>query len=295
MTPRHAVNAFLLLAALSLASPVTAKEPPAKDDKPKPEKDISEEEMQARRAAEKLVNGIEVEVFRDDNWVKVNRIEKPLLFFTDDTRGHARGSLWAWGDKGRPVATFELYQNGKNFERWITDFCNTSGGKLRASRDGAPWWLENASAVSVKDVPNAPAPAAEAPQRQRELKLLSQKFAGHEIWDPNNTRYDLRRIERPVLTYRDEEHGLLEGGLFIFGNGTNPEIMLFVEARVDPRDKTKAIWQCLAGRSGYAEMHLEYDGKEVFDAPRKNSATVGPEQPYFHDRLSAKPVVAPKK
>jgi hypothetical protein len=298
MTRANFFKTFLLITMLSIVSTAAAAaQEPAKDaPKPNPDKEaLSEEEKENRRAAEQLVSGIEIEVFSDDKWVKVNRIERPLLFFADDTRGITRGSVWAWGDKGRPVATLELFQGGKNYERWYTDFCNTSGGKLRASRDGQPWWLENQSAVEVKDVPQAPAPAAEAPQRQRQLKLLSQKFTGYELWDPNNTRYDLRRIERPVHTYRDEEHGLLEGGLFIIANGTNPEIMLFVEARVGPKDKTKAAWHFSAGRSAYAELHVEYDGKEVFDSPRKNGSTSGPDQPYFKDVLYTKPAAVPKK
>jgi hypothetical protein len=60
----------------------------------------------------------------------------------------------------------------------------------------------------------------------------------------------------------------LEGGLFTLANGTNPEILLFVEARVDPNDKSKTAWQFTVGRLAHAELHLEYDGKEVFNAPR---------------------------
>jgi hypothetical protein len=272
-------------------------QPPPEGARPKPEKEaaVSEEEMANRRAAEQLVNTIEIEIFSDDKWTKVKRIEKALLFFGDNTRGIARGSFWAWGDQGRPVATLELFQGGKNYERWFTDLCNTSGGKIRASRNGAPWWLENESAVVIKEIPQAPAPAAEAPQRQLQLKLLSQKFTGHEIWDPNDSRYELRRLERPLHTYRDEENGLLEGGLFILANGTNPEIVLLVEARTDPKNKSKAVWQCLAGRSAYAELHLEYDRKEVFDAPRTDGSKAGPDQPYFHDRVYTKPAANPEK
>src|SRR5205085_1769530 len=114
---------------------------------------------------------------------------------------------------------------------------------LRARRGGEPWWRENDSAAELKDVPGAPAPAADAAGRQRQMKLLAQKFTGHQFWDPDNSRYELRRLERPLHTYRDEAGGLLEGGLFALANGTNPEIMLFVEARADPKDKSKAVWQ----------------------------------------------------
>jgi hypothetical protein len=285
--------AIAMLSLVSTALPAVAQSPPKEG--PKPDKEaLAEAEKESRRAAEKLVSGIEVEIFSDDKWTKVKRVEKPLLLFGDDTREIAGGSVWAWGDQGRPVAMLELYKDGIR-KRWDYGITNTSGGKIRASYAGKPWWLENESIAVLKDVPQAPTPAAEAPQRQRQLKLLAQKFTGYELWDPNKTRYDLRRIERAVHTYRDEEHGLLEGGVFILANGTNPEIVFFVEARTDPKDKSKAIWQCAFGRSGFAEMHLEYDGKELFNAPRANGHN-GPRKPFLVGGLAAlEPDPEPRK
>jgi hypothetical protein len=112
------------------------------------------------------------------------------------------------------------------------------------------------------------------------MKLLAQKFTGHQFWDPNNSRYELRRLERPLHSYRDEAGGILEGGLFTLANGTNPEILFFVEARVDPHDKTKTTWQFAVGRLAHAELHMEYDGKEIFNAPRGNEVS-GPNKPYW--------------
>jgi hypothetical protein len=294
---RLSFRTFLMIATLSILSAAlsaAAQEPPAKDAKAKPEKEagLSEEVKATRLAEEKLVSRIEVETQTDDDkWTKVKRIEKPLLYFTEDTDIRWVGSLWAWGDQGRPVAVLELYQN--NGGRWNFGIFNTSGGKVRASRDGNPWWSENQSDVIVTDIQRAPAPAAEAPQRQRQLKLLAQKFTGHEV-RPNNSRFELRRLERPVQTYRDADHGLLEGGLFIFAYGTNPELLLFVEARADPKDKSKAVWQFLVGRATSMALHLESDGKEVFACPNARGLN-GPKKPYWIGGFPVESNADPKK
>ena len=136
--------------------------------------------------------------------------------------------------------------------------------------------------------------AAEAPQRQRQLKQLAGKFTGHEFWDPNNSRYELRRLERPLHTYRDEENGILDGALYTLANGTNPEVMLFVEARVNPKEKTKSAWQFAVGRSSHAEWHLLYDDKEVLESPRGDRLS-GWDKPYWLGTLSADPKPDPKK
>jgi hypothetical protein len=218
--------------------------------------------------------------------LKVKRLEQPLLLYTDDTRYNDRGSLWAWCDKGRPLALFEMFQRPDNRAIWTVGITNTSGRRLRASRLGAPWWLENDSALTFKDIPSAPPVGADPTVRQRQVKLLAQKFTAYEIYNPNNTRYDLRRLERPLYTYRDASGGIVEGGLFCFANGTNPEIMLFIEARRDRNGKTSPVWQYGVDRTSHAELHVEHDGKEVFTAPRGISVA-GPDKPYWSSKLNS--------
>jgi hypothetical protein len=249
---------------------------------------------EVRRVTEKVVREIEIELRSDDKWTKIERIEEPLLFYGEPTRDNDRGSVWGWGRKGRPAALLELWQNPEQRAIWRFAICNTSGGKLRARHAGAPWWGENDSAVELKDIPGAPAPAAEAALRQRRVKLLAEKFAGHEFWDPGNTRYELRLLKRPLRTYRDEANGVLEGGLFTLANGTNPEIMFFVEARVDSKNNAKSVWQYTVGRLAHAELHLEYNGKEVFEAPRGWGVS-GANQPYWLGQLPAAIDADPEK
>jgi hypothetical protein len=272
---RIPTRAGLAVAALAvgLAAAVAA-------DPPKPDAD-----EEHRRVAEKVVNAIEVEVYVADKWAKAKRIEKPLLYYGDPTRENDRGSVWAWGDKGRPAALVELYQNVNDRTKWVYALCNTSGGKLRASINGREWWKENASASELKDVPGAPAPTNDAAGRQRQLKLLAQKFTGHEFWDPNNSRFELRRLDRPLHTYRDEGTGILDGALYALANGTNPEIVLFVEARAGSAD-AKPVWQFAVGRLAHAELHLTYDNKEVFEAPRGDKLS-GADKPYWLGFITA--------
>jgi hypothetical protein len=281
----HLVGIALLLASGASWGYPQNPPPDGKKDQPEKETPATDAEKETRRVSEQLISGIDLEILTDDKWIKVKRIEKPLLLYGDYTRENDRGSLWGWGEKGRPVALLELFQDTSNRTKWIFCISNTSGRTLRATRGGVPWWKENDSDVELKSLPQAPTPAADAMQRQRQVRLLAQKFSGHEFWNPNNSRYELRRIERPLYTYRDEASGVLEGALFTFANGTNPEIMLFVEARVDPKDKSQASWHYVVGRSSDAELRLEYSGNEVFKAPRSDLPS-DPEKPYWGGKLN---------
>jgi hypothetical protein len=280
LTPFARFRLVLLLVSVlvpgAVGWPVRADDPPPKKE---PEKQPEPDE-QYQREAEGVAAQIEVEHLVGEKWVKVQRIEKPLLYYGDATRENDRGSVWGWGETSRPVAVLELFQNANDRDNWVYTICNTSGGKVRARRGGEAWWRENESATVLTDVPGAAAPAPEAPARQRQLKQLAGKFTGHQFWDPNNTRYELRRLERPLRTYKDEDAGILDGALYTLANGTNPEILLFIEARVNPKDKSKPVWQYAVGRTSHAELHLEYDTKEVFTSPRADKLS-GWDKPYW--------------
>lgn len=265
-------------AALSVAALLTglagAEDPPKKVD---PDDEIH------HKAAEKVVAALEVEAPAGEKWEKVKRHEKPLLYYGDPTREHDRGSVWAWGDKGRPAVLMELFQDTSDRDLWVFVLCNTSGGKVRASVNGREWWKENESAAELKDIPGAPEPAADAVGRQRQLKALAGKFTGHEFWDPNNSRFELRRLDRPLHSYRDDS--VLDGALYTLANGTNPELMLFIEARAG-KEGAKPTWQFTTGRLAHAELHLLYDGKAVFEAPRGTRIS-GSNKPYWLGFMAA--------
>src|SRR5262245_53619373 len=114
-------SAGVLLAALMIASTTVADPPKAED---KNEKGALADE-QHRRDAEQVVGAIEIERLDGEKWVKAKRLEKPLLYYGDATRKNDRGSVWAWGDKGRPVAVLELYRGANEQNKWACAICNT--------------------------------------------------------------------------------------------------------------------------------------------------------------------------
>lgn len=242
---------------------------------------------EVRKAAEQLVDSLELESLQGETWVKVKRIDRPLLFYTDPTRGDDRGFLFGWGDKGRPLAVVEMFQKVQNRATWAVDVCNTSGGKLRAGRMGALWWLENDSDIVFKDVPAAPPVAPDQALRQRQMRLLTQNFTAYTMFR-NNVRTDLRRLDRPLHSYRDEDAGILEGGLFTFANGTNPELLLFIEARQATDKAAKPVWRFGVARSTGGQLHAEYEGKEVYFATFGDLVR-GRDKPFWSTRFQFAP------
>lgn len=130
------VKACLGIAALLIVSIALAGAPPESSSAAKKDKTAAETEKKAdkqiRREAEQVVRSIDLEIYRDDKWTKVERIDKPLLFYGDPTRANDRGSVWGWGKKGRPIAR-NAYGSTRS-GGWRTRNCIWSTTARKSSR-----------------------------------------------------------------------------------------------------------------------------------------------------------------
>ena len=92
-------------------------------------------------------------------------------------------------------------------------------------------------------------------------------------------RFELRLLAQPVLRYADSTNPVLDGAVFVFAHGTNPEVLLLIEAIGD--DAATAKWHYSFARSGSAEMHVELDGKQVWFRERTPGITGTPNDSYW--------------
>lgn len=187
-----------------------------------------------------------------------------MLRFNDPARSNDNGTVWVWGAERRPRAISELYQPADN-SGWVYVFHSLATGPLRSEFRGESFWRPDKSDTEFKAFPQQPAVSANEKVRSRQIKALARRFDAHEFWDPDNSRFELRLLPRPLHRYSDDKAGVVDGALFIFANGTNPEVLLLIEAR---RSKGELEWTWAAARMGHAEMHLKLDGEEVWTRPR---------------------------
>src|SRR5581483_12037397 len=168
-----------------------------------------------------------------------------------------------WPHNGRPVAVASVYPwNGSmthEFDSLSRD------GKLVARDQGRVIWSPATPGVEVKDVPNAPKPAKSPAERLRQMKAIAAEFrATMTGWAGDNSdREELRLLPRPLYRYelagaKAPEPPLIDGGLFAYVQGTDPEAVLALEA-VGTADK--AVWQYAFVRatSGGLEVKLGND------------------------------------
>jgi len=151
-------------------------------------------------------------------------------------------------------------------ETWSFEFVSLSTGPVEAVDDRLRWTPRKAGVV-FRDVPDAPVPATGEAERLRQMKDLLKRFSADEFWNVTAQAYTLRLLSHPIDRYADPASGLVDGAIFIYANGTNPEVLLLIEARRGAGGATS--WSYAAAPLTTAAPTLRLDRKDVWTSPNK--------------------------
>lgn len=181
---------------------------------------------------------------------------EPLFRFNDPTRDFHDGTIWAYGGKGRPVLLVTLEKYEAHWAWELTSLA-TDGKSVAFERDWT--WKPKRPGLVLSQVPEADDPAESATARLSQMKALARRMAGEEI--VGDQRFELRLLAQPVRRFDDAAQGIVDGAIFLFVYGTNPEVAATIECH---RVEGKRRW--LAGfvplTTAAATMNL--DGKAVW-------------------------------
>jgi hypothetical protein len=176
--------------------------------------------------------------------------------------------LAIWTDQGRPEAMASIFQNGK-------DICHEFGSLSRAKkivvRDKTRVvWSPDKPGVEFRDVPDAPVPAGDRALRLRQMKSLAGRFSARlpPLKTDEGNPEVLRLLPRPLYRYElkpsaGTKPSLQDGGMFAFVMGTDPEVVLVLEA---VEREGKLVWQYAFARATAYPVEASLGDKVVWSA-----------------------------
>src|SRR4030095_16701183 len=106
------------------------------------------------------------------------------------------------------------------------------------------------------------------------MKPLARRFAAEQ--KSGGQRYELRILPQPMLRYADSDRGIVDGAMFGFVYGTNPEVVAIIECH--STDAGGRSWQYGFVPLTTAPASASVDGKEVWSKP--HSALPRRQDPY---------------
>lgn len=201
--------------------------------------------------------------------------DEPVYTWTNPTRaGGQRGHVFVWLAGGRPEVVGTIFSHPENSRRVIChEFHSLSLQTLQVDRESATRatrWVPQAG-ITFTPITGAPAVAGTAAQRLVQLRQLADSFSAKSVdRQQQGESWVLRRLTRPLIRYQPGTKESLDGALYAFctSAGTDPEIMLLIEARAA---KDGWSWQFAAGRFSDLDLYLTRDDGEVWSSLRSSA------------------------
>ncbi|HEX5444588.1 MAG TPA: hypothetical protein VFW87_12190 [Pirellulales bacterium] len=198
------------------------------------------------------------------------------LRWANNARGSEDGLTLLYIHRGRPLAASCIFP-------WtgylMHDFESLTSDHVVARREGTVVWRPESSGVKRTDIPDAPPPEAMRAQRLRQMKSLAEQFQSTLLgWKSDDTdREELRLLPRPLYRYEPRDESLIDGAVFAFVMGTDPESLLLIEA---VKDGEASRWQYGFARRTSGELEGRHRGAVVWTAPRFPEER-DPRKPHF--------------
>jgi hypothetical protein len=199
-----------------------------------------------------------------DDDVLLDNPKESVLRWTNTLAGRSYGNTYVWLQNGRPVAVGCMFRNFIPWNSFNGELAALAGTRLVAKRDDKVIWRPK-DEWKWHPVPGAAAPAPTPGQRLVQMRGLAAEFTV-ELLDTRSVLrgedQTPRLLPRPLYRYDRERTQALDGALYAFVIGTDPELMLLLECDTAA---AKPQWRFGIGRMNRDTIRLKRKGETVWE------------------------------
>lgn len=225
---------------------------------------------------------------------------EPILRWSNPTVGQVFGEVYVWTDNGRPAVIASWY-------RWFSpdwgrtlEVCSLVDGRMTGRANDIEFWNTAETGLALKPLAEADVPAKTPAARLAQMRRLAGDFVAHLAdtrGDDSGVTRQLRRLTHPVFRYpiANERATYLDGALFAFVEGTDPEAFLVLEA-TKAGDSVK--WEYGLVRMNSDALRVTYRDQTVWTVSKLKDPLNLSKEPYAlitSERVLKEPVASEKK
>jgi hypothetical protein len=190
---------------------------------------------------------------------------QPILHWTNPVpEKQMYGDVFVWTDEGRPTAVLNIFQMDEgNGSQEFHECCSLAHTGLTAAGLAGRLWAPTANQLVMSLVPFELSPALSPRQRLTQMRELALRFTCQKTNRKGETQ-SLRLLPQPLVRYERKSHGVIDGGLFVFVEATDPEAFLLLELQADSE---RTAWKFGLARMASVQMQASLDDKPVWDVP----------------------------
>lgn len=213
----------------------------------------------------------------------------PILRWTNPAVGRVYGNVYVVVSDNCPQAIVCPY---KWFVPWTSldmECVSLTSAAIEGTREGKMVWSTEKPGVEWKPVPGHPAAGKSSLERQRQMKKLAEEFTAELLDMRINQKGEdqqLRQMTQPVYRYESIKHHVIEGGVFAYVMGTDPELFLLLEV-ID--EEKSSSWRYGLARMNTDRLAVKFQGNEIWQVGKVSHeiAKTG-KQPYLSFNVRSK-------
>ncbi len=219
---------------------------------------------ESRAVLDRFARGYQLYLGKDE--VPLEMQPEPVLRWPNARRDTLEGATFVWVRDGRPEAIGCIWENGGY---WANAFHSLSDSKVVGKHNTRTFWQTDKPGVEFNKFVDAAQPADSAAKRLTQMKALARRIECR-LPEPNKRSEELRLLPQPFYRYKTEREDLIDGALFAFVQGTDPEAVVVLEA---VRRDGKSEWRYGITRRTAHAVEADLDGKPVWSVPLSNGAS----------------------
>lgn len=273
----HRVTFFCLVvtAALVARGLVAAEDTPANTARSNASRAKTKEETDKSESLELMLGQAKqmlVQVGATPTSSRAELKEQPLIHYSDRVRRLPESTLWAWEQKGVPVLFCKIERvtsgaGGASAWQYCCVPATTEKADVTWGRNFR--WRARESSFHWSLLPDSPQPRDLPRLRLTQMKAIAREFSGRTELPQAKSQQEMRLLSNPLHQYAAPEQNVVDGGVFgLTSNGTNPDVLLLIEALGTPQEKSH--WRyAVVGMTGDA-ADVTHQGKKVWSKPFSN-------------------------
>lgn len=158
--------------------------------------------------------------------------DEPIIKWSNPVSG-AEGAVFVWTSDGRPIALAKVHLNSRNSYH-VETLISITDDRLRMTEAGQTSWEPAEPGVKFVTLEDLGQPAATEALRLAQMRRAVREFRFVDNWGETGSvtksEWELRLMPAPLLRYASVRDKIVDGALFAFAQGTNPEALVLVEA-----------------------------------------------------------------
>jgi len=232
---------------------------------------VAQDSSKSTAARRKYIDHLTAE-FRftteDESKRILSRSENSVLQWSWPRNGFTDGHTYVWVSNGRPQVIGGAFLIPAEKQAYY-EFVSVADAALTCQRNGETVWTPPAVELPWWEIPDAPRLAETPRAKAGQMRAIARQFRGVARMGPPRyepgARWELGLLTSPIYRYSGAGRDVLEGAIFVWAMGTDPQLLLLLEAQ---QREGATHWRAAFTRLSGFELAASFGEKEIWTSPK---------------------------